>query len=138
MSKPVEDLINEVRLLYQLMVQKVEEVHSDSSVSVGMRAILEFLNREGATTVPNMARARNVTRQRIQALVNPLAELDLVETLPNPASLRSPLIGITELGAQTIRGMRRKEGEVFKVALEDSALKQATNTLRLLRTELKD
>jgi len=45
-----------------------------------MRAVLEGLDRSGPRTVPAMARARLVTRQHIQTILNELLERKLVET----------------------------------------------------------
>ncbi len=131
-----EELVNEVRVLYQLLVQLGEELHKDTQISMGMRAVLEYLDREGATTVPNMARARSVTRQRIQTLVNDLDRLALVEAVANPASQRSPLIEISAEGKKTIRQMRRKEKQALNLALPEGKARYATETLRLLRTQL--
>ena len=100
--KPVEQLINEVRLLYQSLVQFGDAIHAGSNVSMGMRAVMEYLDRNGDATVPQVARARRVSRQRIQTLVNPLLERGLVESISNPASKRSPLITLTKTGAKTI------------------------------------
>ena len=45
MSRPSEAFFNEVRLLYQSLVQVSAELHAGSNVSLGMRAVLEYLNR---------------------------------------------------------------------------------------------
>ncbi len=137
MPQPAEELINEVRLLYQSLVQVTGALHQDSPVSVGMRAVLEFLDRQGATTVPDIARARRVTRQRIQSLVNPLIDLDLVTPVDNPASQRSPLIKLTKKGAKTILEMRRKEGRLMKVDVSTATLQAATDTLRQVRQNIE-
>ena len=132
-----EQLINEVRLLYQSMVQMGEQIHKDSTISMGMRAVLEYLDRNGPTTVPQMAKARRVTRQRIQALVNALLAEGLVEIQPNPASKRSPLVGLCETGAAKILQMREHEGRFMKVAISDKKLRDAAATLAVLRDTLE-
>ena len=137
MSRPVEHLVNEVRLLYQSLIQLGDQIHAGSNISMGMRAVLEYLDRNGATTVPQMARARRVTRQRIQTLVNTLQQLDLVEALDNPASKRSPLIALTTAGSATIGQMRKREGELMQVPVDDQKILDATATLVELRNELE-
>lgn len=138
MATPTERLINEVRLLYQSMVQVGEAVHQGSNISMGMRAVLEYLSRNGDTTVPQIARARRVTRQRIQTLVNALLTMNLVTHASNPASKRSPLISLTEKGAATIHSMRQREGrEMNLTAASDDKLLEASETLAQLRMSLE-
>jgi DNA-binding MarR family transcriptional regulator len=137
MSKPTEQLFNEVRLLYQSLVQVSEQIHKGSNISLGMRAVLEYLDRNGDATVPYMARARRVTRQRIQTLVNHLLELDLVISTTNPASKRSPLITLTQSGSKTILEMRKLEGRNIRVEIDEKRLLQATQTLAQVRLALE-
>ena len=136
--RPVEQLINEVRLLYQSLVQIGEAIHADSKVSMGMRAVLEYLDRNGDATVPDVARARRVSRQRIQTLVNPLLEMDLAESIRNPASKRSPLITLTTTGTKTILEMRRREGRQMQLAMSETKIREAAQTLSELRRGLEE
>ena len=136
--RPVEQLINEVRLLYQSLVQIGEAIHADSKVSMGMRAVLEYLDRNGDATVPHIARARRVTRQRIQTLVNPLLAMGLAESISNPASKRSPLITLTTTGTKTILEMRRREGRQMQLAMSETKILQAAQTLSELRRGLEE
>ena len=134
MDGSLDDLIYEVRVFYQSLVQVVEELHSDQNMSLGMRAVLEYLLKNGAATVPTMARNRRVTRQRIQTLVNQLLEVSLVESQANPASKRSSLIALTTEGRQTISAMRRKEGSLFYDAdISKQRVSDAYNLLREVR-----
>ena len=135
--KPVEQLINEVRLLYQSLVQFGDAIHAGSNVSMGMRAVMEYLDRNGDATVPQVARARRVSRQRIQTLVNPLLERGMVESISNPASKRSPLITLTKTGAKTILEMRRREGRKMHLAVSDDQIIRAARTLSELRRGLE-
>ncbi len=135
---PLEALLNEVRLLYQSMVQLGEQIHEDSQISMGMRAVLEYLAREGDATVPQIARARRVTRQRIQSLVDALLDLALVARRDNPASRRSPLVTLTPAGRQTITAMRRREGTVMRPDVSAAELSRATGVLRSIRGSLEN
>ena len=137
MPSHAEQLINEVRLLYQSLVLIGDEVHAGSNISMGMRAVLEFLSRNGDATVPHIARERRVTRQRIQTLVNSLRELELVEPKDNPASRRSPLITLTEAGRATIADMRRLEGRQMRLSVSDQKLQEAAETLSKVRISLE-
>ena len=137
MSRPSEALFNEVRLLYQSLVQVTDELHAGSNISLGMRAVLEYLKRNGDTTVPQIARARRVTRQRIQTLVNALLAEDLVESTSNPASKRSPLIALTAAGAKTILEMRRLEGREMRIPIDDKQILAAVTTLAQVREAIE-
>jgi DNA-binding MarR family transcriptional regulator len=137
MSRPVEHLINEVRLLYQSLIQLGDQMHEGSNISMGMRAVLEYLDRNGDATVPQIARARRVTRQRIQTLVNSLQQMALLEAVDNPASKRSPLITLSTAGSATILEMRKREGAMMQVPVSDQKIVEATDTLAELRSALE-
>jgi DNA-binding MarR family transcriptional regulator len=133
----LEGLIDEVRLLFNTLVRRGEALHAREPVTMGMRAVLEFLKRNGPTSVPAIARSRGVTRQHIQSLVNPLLEHGLVEAAANPAHRRSPLMLLTAKGERTIDRMRRREASVLgDVRLAAAELRSAAATLRALRRSL--
>ena len=88
-------------------------LHRDLGVTSAMRAVMEFLAENGEHTVPQVARAKNVTRQHIQTLVNRLDVSGLVSIRPNPADKRSPLIDLNDAGKKTFAAMRRREKAVF-------------------------
>jgi len=98
MSPELDDLLDEVRLLWHVAVQATERLHDGEAVTVGMRAVLEFLARNGPRSVPDIARSRLVTRQHIQSLVNGLLELRLVSLEDNPAHRRSSLVQLAPEG----------------------------------------
>jgi DNA-binding MarR family transcriptional regulator len=136
----VEDLMNEVRRLWNTMVQAGERLHHDSPVTLGQRAVLEHLLLQGPCAVPRIADARRVTRQHIQALANGLLEQKFVEPTANPAHRRSPLLRLTAKGERTIRRLRQRESRALSRLPKgpgEAALRQATNTLRRLRAGLE-
>ena len=102
-------MINEVRLTYHSLIRAFEAVHGHREVTVGMRAILEFIDREGPRTVPQIARARNVTRQHIQNLVNQLLDQHWVEAIENPDHKSSNLISVTPKGKSEFDSMKKEE-----------------------------
>ncbi len=139
MAHEIETLLDEVRLLYHRMVQVGEEINSDEPVTLGMRAVLEFLFKHGSTTVPAIARSRFVTRQHIQTLVNALLILELVTLEDNPAHKRSSLVGLTPNGARLIRRIRRREEQLYKktdLGGAEGQLPAATAVLKEVREAL--
>src|SRR5581483_10613623 len=113
---PLDDLLNEVRLTWHRLVQVGEALHRREPVTLGMRAVLEFLARQGPASVPAIARSRHVSRQHIQALVNRLREARLVELAENPAHRRSALVRLTPAGARLIDRMTAKEARALGAA----------------------
>ncbi len=137
---PMSRLILEVRTLYNVVVARGEALHKNEGLTLGMRAVLEYLRLNGPQTVPVIARARRVTRQRIQALVDQLLENGLVTRRQNPASQRSPLIALSKSGADTIRRFQRREEDFFKDAkinIPDHELTTLTDRLAEIRQHLE-
>jgi DNA-binding MarR family transcriptional regulator len=139
MSDSLDELFDQVRLVWHVLVQTTERLHEGEPVTLGMRAVLEFLARHGPTAVPEIARSRDVTRQHIQALVNDLLELRLVSLDDNPAHRRSALVRLTAEGQRAIDRMRRRERQ-FLERLELEArpddLRRAATTLSAVRKAL--
>lgn len=136
----IEAVLDEVRLLWHAMVQSGERLHGKEPVTLGMRAVLEFLAAHGPSTVPHVARSRRVTRQHIQALVTALLELDLAALGTNPEHRRSALVRLTPEGQKIIERMRRRERRFLDgIDLAENAddLGRAAKTLRSVRTALE-
>ncbi len=129
-------LINETVLLFHRLRILADQVHHHGEMSGPLRGILRSLNKSGEQTVPQMARARSVSRQHIQALVNQLVEEKLVELVPNPAHKRSPLARLTALGKKTVDAMNRHEAKLLSktdLGVADKDLREAAETLRAVR-----
>ncbi len=128
----IEALFDETRLLFHALKEWAEAVHSDVGVTVSMRAVLEILFLRGATSVPEMARARLVSRQHIQQQVDALLDQKLVRREPNPAHKRSSLITLTDSGRALIQNMRAEELGVLtrlQTGVSDNAVRNATQVL---------
>ncbi len=94
------------------------------------------LQRHGPLSVPQMARARPVSRQHIQVLVNSLADDGLVEAVTNPAHRRSPLFQLTPEGDELVDVMSRREAGVvarLEIGIPDGELRAASAVLREVR-----
>jgi DNA-binding MarR family transcriptional regulator len=136
----LETLLDEVRLLWHAAVESAERLHEQEPVTLGMRAVLEYLHTHGTAAVPQMARSRLVTRQHIQVLVNSLLESGLVAMAENPAHRRSGLVRLTDVGRRTFERMRRRErGLLEQVRLDRTRdVRRAAETLRAVREALGD
>lgn len=135
-SEGIETLLNEVRMLFHRAVQVAEELHGDEPVTLGMRAVLEFLSRNGPASVPQIARRRFVTRQHIQTLVNRSVEQGLVALEPNPAHRRSALVKLTPGGTRLIARILQREARFYagmRLDVRRETIEQAARTLARVR-----
>jgi len=132
-------LIDETRLLFHRMKRAAEQLHGGEGISAGMRGVLFSLDRGGPQTVPQIARARPVSRQHIQMLVNPLIERGYVEPVENPGHKRSSLIRLTRTGQSLVDRMRRREARVLgslQTGIPDRELRNAAAVVRSFREAL--
>ncbi len=133
-------LIEESVSLSRGLQAVIDEMHGGGAPSGARRGLLRDLARLGPQTVPQLARRRSVTRQHVQALVNPLAEAGYVELLTNPAHRRSPLMGLTDRGVELVSAMDRRERELF-LALEvvgpGEEMRRAADILQSVRVALE-
>jgi DNA-binding MarR family transcriptional regulator len=138
MQHAAGELISEIRVFYNSLVRIGEDLHTDAGITLGARAVLEFLQNERAQTVPRIADARRVTRQRIQSIVNELKEQKLVKSVTNPSSQRSPLITPTRKGEALISAMRVSEAALLQnLSVGDRQIKNLASQLKKIRTELE-
>ncbi|MFD9561013.1 MarR family winged helix-turn-helix transcriptional regulator [Streptomyces sp. NPDC059994] len=97
-------------------VQRRIELGAAQDISVGVRAVLDLLRENGPMTVPQMGRARSLSRQFVQRMVNDAAERKLVESIPNPAHQRSSLIRLTDEGHAVITAVTAREYALLRQA----------------------
>jgi DNA-binding MarR family transcriptional regulator len=129
-------LINENGLLFNRLKLVAEQVHHQGEMSGGRRAILRMLEEDGAQTVPQISRARSVSRQHVQALINELAAEGYVEFSENPAHKRSPFVQLSARGQQAVKAMNRREQQLhlkLRMELSEAELLAAAQTLRTVR-----
>ncbi len=141
MWSELTELVDEVRRTHNTLAEVIDELHADTAVSARLRAVLEYLDRHGPTAVPDIARARRVSRQHIQTTVNELLDRSLVAYEPNPHHRRSHLAVLTPSGAGTIAALQDRERQALEPlvqGLDPDALELAAATLRSLRLSMPD
>lgn len=134
-------LIGEVRKAFRLMAGLSDQMLEARGLTASLRAILEFLAEEGPSPVPKMAEAKFMTRQSVQALVDRLQMLGLVETQPNPEHKRSVLIVLTETGRAAFQEILAQEKDLLvrmSPEWEDGRLRQTCRTLQEFQTRLNN
>ncbi len=111
LGERLSDVYDVVGPLYRRVYRTVERNETRDGVSVGVRAVLDMLRRLGPSTVPQLAREQDLSRQFVQRMVNAGAARGLVRARANPAHKRSSLIELTAAGTRTIDAIRRGERE---------------------------
>ena len=140
MLQELGHLADEVRLSFHAFSEFARQAHGDR-IEPPSRAVLEYLSKNGPSTVPTIARSRGVTRQHIQTIVNALESDGLIEPSPNPAHKRSPLFALTAEGralSESINEAEQALVEPFRDALDPDRLAAAAATLADVRSLLAE
>jgi DNA-binding MarR family transcriptional regulator len=96
-AQDVLDLSVAVIELY-FRLEAVTQAIAGFAQAGGEWGVLRSLVLEGEQTVPELARARPVSRQYCQTIVNALAAQNFVEFAPNPRHRKSHLVRATKQG----------------------------------------
>jgi DNA-binding MarR family transcriptional regulator len=133
LSVRLAEVFDIVGPLYRRAHRKVEQDAPAHGLSAGIRAVLNLLCEHGPMTVPQMGRAQALSRQFVQRMVDEGAARGLVETTPNPAHKRSPLIRLTAEGAAAITAVTAHERGLLRQVGGDLTGADITACLRVLR-----
>src|SRR4051812_17808915 len=121
------------------MADVADGLYGKMDMSAPKRNVLSELWKEGPKTVPQMAGARPVSRQRIQVLVDALIAQGLVESIENPNHARSNLIRITNGGKkmlEKILDLESKELDRTTGILSSAEIENAGMVLNKFRLAL--
>ena len=133
-------LFDETRLLFHTLKQWSETLHAELGVTAAMRGALELILLGGSATVPDMGRARGVSRQHIQQQVDALLDHGFTERQDNPAHKRSPVIALTDAGRALIQSVRADELDALariQAGVSDNAAGEAAQVLSAWRAALQ-
>jgi len=132
-------VVKQVRLLFHQLAAVADDLHRDLHITAAQRAVLEALVEGGAAAVPTIARAKRVTRQHVQTIVNDLVDAGLVELADNPAHQRSQLVRPTQAGARAFDAICAREQKLLRSVathLPARDLSSAARTLAELSSHL--
>ena len=118
--------------LYRRVLRRVERDTAIDGVSVGVRAVLDLLDRCGPLTVPQMGREQSLSRQFVQRMVNDAAAGGLVDLVDNPAHQRSRLVRLTIRGRQVIAAVTARERAQLRRIAGDLTGADLDSCLRVL------
>jgi len=129
-------VVDETIGLFHRLAWVAEQIYGEEGRSTARRGVLRGLVRYGEQTVPQLARARSVSRQHVQQVVDVLLAARLVERVPNPRHLRSKLLRATRAGEAAVRKMDEIDERVLQAAagqLPRSDLAVTVRTLKAMR-----
>lgn len=139
-AEALKELIEETILLFRRLRVISAEIHGKGVPIAGQRGVLMDLANGGPQTVPAMARARGVSRQNIQVLIDRFRSDGLVELSDNPAHQRSKLVRLTAKGTQVTIAMSKREAEMLAsldITISPPQIRNATSVLRKFRDSLQ-
>jgi len=105
-------VMNSVPWLYFRLQAEGQEIGAVNAQRGGTWGLLNSVITQGPQTVPQLARARPVSRQHIQKLANEMVAEGLIRFIPNPAHKRSQLIEATPIGLDAYARMNASLGEL--------------------------
>lgn len=108
-AKKLNAVIRDVRLCFNLLRTRADEMHKDLGVNASMRSVMESLAGGNERTVPNIARSRGVSRQHIQVIVNALTKANLVAVRDNPEDRRTFLVFLSDQGREVFGEIQKRE-----------------------------
>lgn len=126
-------LADEVPRLFFRLRAVAEELHADTGMTPGKRAILRDIVERGALSAPQLAALRSLTRQAVQPFIDDLIADDLAYKAPNPNHQRSPLIAATPAGRRIYKKIRTTEVEALSAAAPDFSVAELQSTADVLR-----
>jgi len=127
-----------VRRLFRAMAQTANAYIEGLGVAAAERAVMEFLVRKTHMTVPEMARAYDVSRQHIQTSVNLLLEKKLAVLEQNPSHKRSPYVALSSKGSRLFAKIAKKDSELIEAVFAKVSKPDQKTTRQTLETMLKN
>ncbi len=140
-SQLLRELATEINATAIRLKRSYRSSGAESELRSGGASVLELLERTGALTVPQMARARGTSRQNIQVLVNRLVRKGWLGIRSNPGHKRSPLLSLTPGGKALVPRARQGTARIEKLlrtSLSFAEMEAATLLLRRIRLALSD
>jgi DNA-binding MarR family transcriptional regulator len=136
----VQDRLEVLLVEVNGLANRLKSTDPMATLPSASRAALQLLQRHGAQTVPQLARARFSSRQNIQILINRLQQDGLVEFVTNPDHKRSALVRLTTRGQAIIAEAGKEAAELttkLLPAFSQSELSSAADVLSRLRSLLQ-
>jgi len=118
-AKRLNAVIRDIHLCSNLMRSRADELHKDLGVNASMRSVMAVLYMAVPKTVPDIGRAKGVSRQHIQIVVNALLKKGLLESGNNPADKRTYLVSLSETGNELYSKIQAREFSELQILSEN-------------------
>lgn len=131
---PIEDLVRAIVAVFHRLKLLTEEMHG-GELPTSKRGLLKSLQLRGPQTMPQLARARPVSRQHVRSVIEPLLAEGLVEFTDNPQHRRSKLVQLTAKGRARVQEIDAREAKFWtdlKKAFHSEDIEAAAALLRRL------
>lgn len=139
--KTLYRLIVEIRGAFHDLAEFSSAANADLAITAAMRAVMEYLDGNGPEAVPNIARAKNVSRQHIQQLADALVQAGFAKWGDNPRHKRSALLMLTAEGKKRFAEIRRREAKALAeiaAKLDAADIQTASDAVAALRSAVKE
>ena len=118
-------LASDLRVVVGQLIRRLRAEQQRFSMSQG--SVLGRLDRQGPSSVSDLAAAERVRPQSMAQTVADLETADMVERRPDPDDRRRALVSLTDSGIETLLADRRQRegwlaGEIEKLPPEDRAI----------------
>ena len=136
-GEALADLFFEVAAYFfrmRAMGQRLGFINKRGSGTLGF---MRTLATAGPITIPDLARMRPTSRQRMQQLADELAQEGFVEFIDNPHHRKSSLVRLTRKGEVRYRGMLKQLYELGAELAKDVDETELRNAVALIR-ELRE
>ncbi len=124
-------LINKMRNLLQ---QRAVELGTMKKGGESYWGLLRLIQDQGPLPIPELARLRGVSRQRIQRLVDEYLSLGDLKLLENPSHKRSKLVALTDQGVRNTQAMSKAIDEGLLRIQKSLSSDDLSITLKTLNT----
>jgi DNA-binding MarR family transcriptional regulator len=100
-SKKFEPVADELSLAFGLVVRRLRSISPDENeLSWTQKSLIVRLDKEGAMTISDLARAEGVKSQSMGTAVSALEGMNIVERKPHPSDGRQTLVELTAHGSE--------------------------------------
>jgi DNA-binding MarR family transcriptional regulator len=108
-----------IRAVVGQLHRRLRQVDNAGILTPSQSAVLNRLYRDGPATQGELAAAEHVRQQSMAATLGVLDELGHLARTPDPADRRRVVIGLSEAGTDTVRGILQHRDEWLAQALLD-------------------
>lgn len=96
----------DLRLAVKLLAARLRAEARPGDLSWSQESVVSLLDRQGPTTVTELAKIEGVRSQSMGATVASLEELGLVQRKPDPADGRQSIVSLTGQGVAVLEAAR--------------------------------